>query len=113
MTWTLQGEFIEYEATFRHIDGLGDPRTSLFENPPVIHDMIHVVRIDQPSDDLLPDFLVNDVPDLDEALPETVWSSDGTTLPVIRILSGTFDAPLSGDHLQIQLTTDPAPAGWV
>jgi hypothetical protein len=29
MTSSLQGKFLEYNATFKHVDGLGNPRTSL------------------------------------------------------------------------------------
>lgn len=59
MTSSLQGQFIDYDATFTHIDGLGNPRLSLIDTVN-IHELIHVVRVDSPDDDGKPDFLAKD-----------------------------------------------------
>ena len=76
-TSSLQGLFIDYKATFEHIDGLGDPRLSLIDAVE-IHEMIHQVRALGALNDGLPDFLVNEVPEI-RALPDTIFLSDGTT----------------------------------
>ena len=103
-TSSLQGLFTDYEATFEHIDDLGDPRTSLIKSVE-IHEMIHQVRALGPLDDGLPDFLVNDVPDIRD-LPDTIYLSDGSSAPVIVLeaaqVTGSFTKTL----------TATMPAGW-
>lgn len=47
---TLQGLFIDYSATFEHIDGLGDKRLSLIDRVE-IHEMMHIVAADRSSED--------------------------------------------------------------
>jgi uncharacterized membrane protein YgcG len=82
MTSTIQGHFIEYNATFRHADGLGGEATSLLDDVG-IYELIHVLRAPDPLDDGLFDFLVNELPDdAYEPIPDTVHLSDGTKLPV-------------------------------
>jgi hypothetical protein len=106
MTSSLQGKFIDYHADFTHVDGMGNSRLSLIENVE-IHEMEHVVCVDYPKDDKLADFLVNDVPDI-ENMPDKVYSSDGAVLPVQSI-----------DHAQVIqsgdayiLTVSCAGEGW-
>lgn len=59
MTSSLQGTFSDYKADFVHIDGLGNPQLSLIDAVN-IHELTHVVRVDTPSDDNIPDFLAKD-----------------------------------------------------
>lgn len=108
---TLQGLFIDYSATFEHVDSLGRPNLSLIDPEGVrIHEMSHLVVDPRPAADKLPDFLVNDQPDpLD--LPDTLYLSSGATEPVQLIDSATADAPVSPSHLRVNLTFTPA-AGW-
>jgi hypothetical protein len=109
MTSTLQGKFIDYSATFEHADDLGGMRTSLIDSVE-IHELIHVVRADIPSDDGKPDFLVNDVPDPD-SLPDTLYLSDGTVAPVNIATNATADGSVSLGHFQIHLTASMT-SGW-
>jgi Lectin C-type domain/Bacterial pre-peptidase C-terminal domain/CARDB len=109
MTASLQGKFIEYNASFKHLDPLGDDRTSLIDSV-TQHELIHVVRANRPGDDLLMDFLVNDVPDANN-LPDTLYLSDGSLAPVELGGGPMTDAPASLNHLQVQLTAS-MPAGW-
>lgn len=109
MTSSLQGKFIEFTGSFEHLDALGGHNLSLIENLNV-HEMIHVVRADRPGDDLLSDFLVNDVPDPDN-LPDVVYFSDGGTGAVSLATSPVVDAPPTTNDLQVQLTVT-MPAGW-
>jgi hypothetical protein len=62
MTSTLEGLFIDYSATFGHVDDFGNPKTSLIDDVS-IHEMIHLVQASGALDDGKPDFLVNDIPD--------------------------------------------------
>jgi hypothetical protein len=109
LTSSLQGLFIDYAATFQHVDPLGNPRLSLIQGVE-IHEMTHSVRADGAWDDGQPDFLVNDVPDVG-SLPDTLYLSDGTVQPVSVVQAGTADAPASAGHLHVQLTAS-FPAGF-
>ncbi|MCX6924831.1 MAG: putative Ig domain-containing protein [Verrucomicrobia bacterium] len=110
MTSTLQGLFIDYSASFEHIDALGDQKLSLIEDVN-IHEMVHLVQAGGTFEDGKPDFLVNNVADVHDR-PDTLWLSDGSTQPVGVVEEATPDGvPTAGD-LQVQLTA-LAPAGWV
>jgi len=106
---SLQGLFTDYQATFEHIDGKGDRRLSLIDRVE-IHEMNHLVRADRQFDDDRFDFLVNDVPDLDD-LPDTLWFSSGSNAPVTALTNAIVDAPASAWHLQVMLTAT-LPGGW-
>ncbi|MDX1952258.1 MAG: FG-GAP-like repeat-containing protein [Verrucomicrobiota bacterium] len=109
MVSTLQGKFIEYNATFEHIDGLGDPRLSLIDSVEV-HELIHAVLADRATDDNQPDFLVNDDPDPDNA-PDTLWLSDGSVAVVNPATAASTDGNVSRTDLQVQLTATMS-SGW-
>ena len=113
MTCSLQGKFIEYKATFEHIDGLGDPRVSLIDSVNM-HELAHAVRVDVPSDDGKPDFLANDIPDEatnPQHLPNTLYNSDGTTDPVEPVINGAVVGSPSPISLTAQLVAPPT-SGW-
>ena len=106
-TSSLQGLFIDYSATFEHLDGLGHPQLSLVDGVE-IHEMLHIVNA---ADDGLPDFLVNDTAD-EEDLPDVVYLSDSTVQPVAVVRSATVDgAPDSGD-LEVSLTATMSSSGY-
>ena len=96
LTSSLQGHFIEYAASFEHVDELGGARTSLIDSVS-IHELIHVVRAESPADDGLPDFVTNEAsfpddpaespsdPDLMD-LPDRIHTSDGAVEPVSSVL---------------------------
>lgn len=109
MTSSLQGKFIEYSATFEHLDSLGDARLSLIDSVN-IHELTHVVRVDLPDDDRKPDFLVNDYADPDH-LPDTLYSSDGTTAGVVPETNATVGGPVTLQNLQVPLSAVLA-QGW-
>lgn len=109
---SLQGQFIDYEAGFEHIDALGDPRLSLIDRVE-IHELIHAVRALHPADDGLPDFLVNDVPNGGN-LPDTLYLSQGAVRPVRAVQTASHDGPPGGgepSRMTVTLSTS-VPAGW-
>ncbi len=110
LTSTLQGKFIEYKATFEHVDNFGSTNLSLIDSVS-IHELIHAVRTDRPGDDRAPDFLVNDVPDADN-LPDILYFSSGASALVEPRTTGTFSNPIGAGQRQTTLTFN-APAGWV
>ncbi len=112
MTSTLQGKFIDYKATFEHVDGLGDPRLSLIDSV-TMHELTHAVRVDIP-DDNKPDFLVNDIRDEmvnPNHLPNKLYNSDGTISDVGLASSPRIEGTLTGNQGQVSLTAVPT-AGW-
>ena len=106
---SLQGLFTDYEATFEHLDSLGNPRLSLIDRVE-IHEMIHLVQADREFEDGLPDFLVNDQGDAHD-YPDTLWFSSGSNAPVSLVTAGTVDGALGPGQLSVQLTAQ-MPAGW-
>jgi len=106
---SLQGLFIDYKATFEHIDPLGNPRLSLIQGVE-IHQMIHMVQAPGAWDDGQPDFLTVETPNY-LSLPDTLYLSDGTIQPVSVVQTGATDAPASINHLQVQFTAS-FPAGF-
>ena len=109
LTSTLQGQFLEYDATFEHVDGLGDPRLSLIQSV-AIHELIQSVRAYGPFEDGKPDFLVNDVPDPDD-LPDTLYLSDGSVAFVGLAAGASADGPAGPGDLEVALTVEMA-SGW-
>jgi len=106
---TLQGLFVQYDATFEHLDGLGDPRLSLVQSVD-IHELIHIVRAPGAFDDGLPDMLVNDFADIED-LPDELYLSDGTIAPVSIVTTGSISGVVSPTTLTVQLSAN-LPAGW-
>ena len=100
---TLAGKFISFNATFTHVDDMGNTNTSLIDSVE-IHSLTHKVLADRTNDDDVPDFLVNDIPNPD-SLPDTLYLSDGTVAPVNVVTDGNFDGPAGPGHLAVQLTT--------
>ena len=109
LTSSLQGEFTGYNADFRHVDAIGDAHISLFESV-AIHEMTHVIRVDLPYDDQMPDFLVNDILDPD-SYPDTIYTSGNYTLPVNLATGISIDGPPVEGDLEVQLTAT-VPTGW-
>ncbi|MTJ32622.1 S8 family serine peptidase, partial [Aphanizomenon sp. UHCC 0183] len=98
---SLQGKFIEYKATFEHINGLGNKELSLIKEVK-IHELIQKVAADG---DNLPDFLVNDTFDA-KFYPDTLYFSKGGTAPVTAIDTATVDAPVTIFDLEAQITVN-------
>jgi hypothetical protein len=110
MTSTLEGAFINYSATFQEVNALGATNISLV-NSVAIHEMNHIVRITVPSDDGIPDFLVNDTTNID-ALPNNVYSSTGPVFPVTSLTNVNVSGTLSSSQSNVTATL-AVPAGWV
>ncbi|MCD0463182.1 dockerin type I domain-containing protein [Roseiconus lacunae] len=112
MVASLQGLFVDYKASFRHLDPSGDPRLSLIKSVE-IHEMIRPVQAvtGQSSDDGLPDFLVNDSADpLD--LPDTLYTSSGEVFPVgLADEPAIVDQPTEENRYRSRLYAG-MPDGW-
>nr|WP_242055142.1 putative Ig domain-containing protein [Nostoc flagelliforme] len=106
---SLQGKFIDYKATFEHVNNLGKAELSLIKDVK-IHELIHKVQINQPTDDGLPDFLVNDIFDA-KFTPDTLYFSQGGTAPVNAATNITADAPVTVGDLSVQIAAT-VDSGW-
>ncbi|RLC24498.1 MAG: hypothetical protein DRH93_04420 [Deltaproteobacteria bacterium] len=109
MTCSLQGTFIEYTASFEHVDDFGDPRLSLIDSVD-IHELNHVVRVDIPIDDYKPDFLANDVED-DDFLPDTLYKSDGSIEAVNVGQNPQVSGNVTSEVREVILTAEVV-SGW-
>ncbi len=101
-TSTLQGLFDTYSATIEHTAGPQDHRSSLLDDLS-IHEMTHLVQAGGSFEDGKPDFLVNDDGDPD-AIPDTLYLSDGSTNQVSISRVATFGGSLSTNNLSVQMT---------
>ena len=113
MVSSLQGEFMNYSATFENINPLGDPRLSVLDELE-IHELIRNVRIysDPNEDDRVLDFLVNDKSDI-EAYPDTLYSSKSLeryNVSVGTVLSVHFTSDRSAS---LEVVTVSNATGWV
>ncbi len=107
LTSSLQGLFVDYEATFEHLDGNGDPRLSLIKGV-AIHEMNRQI-VDTAGRWA---FLANDTSDPDD-LPDTLHFSDGATAPaavsVVRTATPSATPTPAAPDVTLAVTL---PAGW-
>jgi hypothetical protein len=123
MITSLQGQFVNYEARFEHLDALGqprvfDPRLSLIESVEIFECIRPVLALED-GDDAINDFMTNEVfypsdpfednsdPELTD-LPDTLHLSDGRVEPVTPVLDAT--ATVLGEGM---IRVDASmPSGW-
>jgi N-acetylneuraminic acid mutarotase len=110
MTTSLLADFIDYKATFTHVNGLGQTNLSLIDSVS-IHPLLHVVRADVPSDDTISDFLVSEGYPTN-VLPGSLYLSGGSVEPVAAVTTGATQGTPGPSVTNVQLTAD-VPAGWV
>ncbi|MFB2737342.1 ELWxxDGT repeat protein, partial [Umezakia ovalisporum] len=106
---SLQGKFIEYSATFEHINSLGKPELSLIKEV-TIHELIRIVQVNHPQPDNLSDFLVNGTFDA-EFTPDILYFSSGDTAPVKAVKNATIDAAPTINDLTVQISA-AVEDGW-
>jgi hypothetical protein len=109
LTCSLDGQFVAYKASFQNVTSIGNTQLSVIDGVE-IHSMTHLVRADGAWDDGLPDFLVNDIPNVAN-LPDTLYLSSGQIEPVSVVQSASVSAPVNAGNLQVQLTAN-FPAGF-
>ncbi len=123
LTSSLQANFIDYRATFRHLDDWGETNLALILGPTNlalsliqrvgIHPLVHVVRADVPTDDGLPDFLVGEGYPTN-TLADSLHLSDGAIRPVISMTNAVLVGPPQRDYTNILLTLPESPlTNWV
>ena len=105
---TLQGHFVDYSASFVHVNGFNDLQFSLIKSVD-IHELIRNVRAN--VGDVLPAFLVNDVADPKD-LPDTLYYSDGTTAEVALNENYTVYGRLGNGIEVVDLEVTSVGGGW-
>ncbi len=111
MTSSLQGEFVEYEATFQHLSELGDEQFSIIKRVD-IHPLTRAVFATFPSDDGRFDFLADDSPDLLD-LPETLYLTDGSIQNVVSYTEGNVLQTPTIENPVAQISVDVNQSGFV
>ncbi|NCR66552.1 MAG: hypothetical protein GPJ34_08230, partial [Microcystis aeruginosa LL11-07] len=106
---SLQGKFIDYKATFEHINSLGKAELSLIKEVK-IHELIHTVQVNHSNPDNLTDFLVNETFDA-QFTPDIIYFSSGGTAPVKAVKNATLDAPPTLNDLTVQISAT-VENGW-
>jgi hypothetical protein len=113
-TWwfvsSLQGFFQNFSATFQHQDTLGNIHLSTIKSIS-IHDMERIVQAIYSPTNSVQAYLVNDIPN-PKNLPDTLYSSDGTTNPVQVVQQASVSGPPTQGNLAVQLQAS-MPNGWV
>jgi hypothetical protein len=112
-TWllksSLQGKFIDYKATFEHVNSLGKKELSLIKDVK-IHELTRQVKVNHTNPDNLADFLVNDTFDAN-FYPDTLYFSSGGTAAVKTVTTATTDGNASNLDLEVKVTAT-VDSGW-
>ncbi len=109
MITSLSGEFIEFKASYTHASELGGEETSVIKSLNAYF-ISHEVFDDQPGRDNLKDFLADVVDDPDQ-VPDTLFESEGNTLPV-NYLTNTVVVGSAGPGGSFQVQLTPQVSGW-
>ncbi|MDO4628281.1 MAG: CARDB domain-containing protein, partial [Planctomycetia bacterium] len=108
MISTLQGQFTEYEASFRRLTGSNEERFCIIKSVD-IHELIHSVEV---NGDGLSDMLVNDEEDTQD-IPDTLYFSDGRIESVAYVSDATIlgSIPTTETSFSLEIEAD-MPTGW-
>ncbi len=109
LTSSIQGQFIDFEASYEDESGLGSPQVSII-NGIQINELIHVGQGLSPSDVGKSDFLVDTIPN-PFGTPDTIFLPDGSSQPVAQAANPSFDSSPGPGNLTIHLTDTPS-SGW-
>jgi beta propeller repeat protein len=107
MITSLSGEFIEFKASYTHADELGGLETSIIKSI-AAHFISHEVLNDEAGRDQILDFLADTDRDA-EMIPDTLFETDGATLPVNHLLNASAGALASGKAI---VTVAADREGW-
>ncbi|WP_108262110.1 Ig-like domain-containing protein [Mangrovicoccus ximenensis] len=114
-TWfmqsSLEGKFVDYEVSFKHLNSLGIEELSLITETR-IHELVQVVKSDLTGDDGLTDFLINSDWEQDPAgIPDQLHTTDGGIYDVAQAVREEISGTVSGGSLSVILSAD-MDAGW-
>lgn len=107
----LDGQFISYSASIENLNGIDDPEFWVVDPQVDVRPMLRSVRADEPHDDGVFDFLDLDPLVPHDALPQTLWTSDGEAAPVTAVFDSTATV-VPGEVPTAELTVALDPAAW-
>lgn len=110
-TSSLQGEFVDFSATLRHLNEMSNARASLIHRVET-HQLEHVVRATHPLAEGTPEFLVNSYPNLQD-FPDTLYRSNGTVDSVVVLTDVTTRGLMTDTNLQVQVVLPASVERWV
>jgi Ca2+-binding RTX toxin-like protein len=112
MTSTIQGLFIDYQATVTHVDAIGDKKTSTLGDV-AIRELIHVVRKTESNGSSKSAFLTNDIDVAGDPfdLPDTLYVTDNSVSSVGHATNITSDGSVTAVDRIVNLTAAVS-SGW-
>ena len=109
-TSSLLGHFVKYDIKVKHLNSYGNKDLSLIKEYK-IHELIKSVKAYGEGHDDIADFLVNDIPDLNDT-PDMIYYSNGESEEVSQASSITVSNDISPKQLTTQLSFNPLFMGW-
>lgn len=109
-TSTLLGHFVKYDIKVKHLNSYGNKDLSLIKEYH-IHELIKSVKAYGKGHDDISDFLVNDIPDLNDT-PDMIYYSNGESEEVSQVSAAKVTNEISPSQVTTQLSITPSFIGW-
>lgn len=109
-TSTLLGHFVKYDIKVKHLNSYGNKDLSLIKEYH-IHELIKSVKAYGKGHDDISDFLVNDIPDLNDT-PDMIYYSNGESEEVSQVSAAKATNEISPSQVTTQLSITPSFIGW-
>lgn len=109
-TSTLLGHFVKYDIKVKHLNSYGNKDLSLIKEYH-IHELIKSVKAYGKGQDDISDFLVNDIPDLNDT-PDMIYYSNGESEEVSQVSAAKVTNEISPSQVTTQLSITPSFIGW-
>lgn len=109
-TSTLLGHFVKYDIKVKHLSSYGNKDLSLIKEYH-IHELIKSVKAYGKGQDDISDFLVNDIPDLNDT-PDMIYYSNGESEEVSQVSFAKVTNEISPSQVTTQLSITPSFIGW-
>ena len=109
-TSSLLGHFVSSEVNVNHLDSWGNPDLSLISEVNS-HELIKSISAYGAFNDSINDFLVNDIPDVED-IPDVIYYSNGIVAPVVLADDAVVDGLVTLNDTIVELTLTPSDLGW-
>ena len=107
MMTTVSGYFSNYSATFKHADALGGEATSLLDSINT-HTLLHEFINDQPGNDSMYDFIIDEDND---SIPDSIMDSACSDEPITVVTAAGSNTPTPDDPA-LNVTISANTQGW-
>ena len=109
-TSTLLGHFVSYKLNVTHLSSYGNKNLSLIKSYHA-HELIRSIKAYGNGHDNIADFLVNDIPDMNDT-PDAIYYSNGDQNDVYTMNTSKSSNNISASKLSTTLTLTPSTRGW-